>query len=1443
LKLLTITGLSLVLTIHSLFAQISRQHFNSNNTGFIENKGQIVDQNFQPNPEVLYLLNTPGFNVQLRKDGWSYDLYAPKSTEGDFIYPNPGQEGDSVLNWLHRVPLHSGFQFSILNFHRINFDLIGCNPAYEIVTSGPSADYLNYYTAGTPVGGVTFVRYFQKVIYKNIYPHVDLEFVMDEELGFKYNFVIYPGGKLEDIQLSIKGADVEVTTDGSLLLNTEISVIEEKIPKSYFLKHGMTDDVNVWFLDRENNIVGFSLSGKESPTSTLVIDPVPRRLWATYYGGEINESPGGCAIDTTGNLAIAGNTTSLTNIATAGAYQTTLLGNEDAFLARFTPDGQREWGTYYGGTDEESNFACCTDHSGKIYISGRTMSSTNISTPGSHQPIKGGWHYDCYLAKFSETGQLIWATYYGGSNTDDQGFCCTDDSLNVYLTGKTLSPNNISTPGSHQPALCGIQIDAFLAKFDSNGVRLWGTYYGGDEMDLGYACSASPNFNVFLTGDTHSQNNISTPGSHQPSYGGGPYDVFLVNFTPNGQRLWGTYYGGTLWDIYPSCATTSDGSVYLGGITNSQENISTPGSHQPVFAGAQDAFLAKFSSSGNREWGTYFGGADQDHQDFIAVDTTNNVYIAGNTNSSANIATSNAFQDSIRGSYDAFLAKFDPAGARLWGTYYGDTAYDACQSIAIGYCGHQFLYGWTESLNNISTPGSHQPVFGGGNRDNFIVKFAECTPPDTAGPINGPESICQNSDSIMYVVSSIQFATGYHWTVPSGTIILSGQNTTTIYVNFGDSATSGNISVYGFNCCENGVPDSVYIHVYPRPDPGITGNDTACSGGTSIYQTEAENSIYLWGISPGGVIQSGGTTLDTSVTVIWNSTGANWVQVNYIDTNGCEALTPAQKDVWVEQGDTIEVNITATGDTICAGTWVTFSASSMNAGTNPLFQWFINGVDTNHSDSILTYLPSRTDTLYCVVTSIETCRLNNPDTSNILITQVKPYVPVAVTITPSSNPVCEGDSVTFTSTPVNGGSNPQYQWLVNGITAGTNSPVFSFLPQNGDSVGCMLTSNETCTSNNPATSNPVLLQVNPLLPVSITISPSANPICEGLPVTFTGVALNGGSEPIFQWQVNGIPAGSYQPFYSYTPVHGDLITCTVTSSETCTSGNPATSNPVSMLVVEAPEVTFTPCFDTITATNAKPILLRGGIPLGGAYSGTGITVQPGEYGLRYSFNPSLAGPGTHQITYSYTNFANCEASATINVFNFPFSIFNCGDSLTDIRDNRKYPTIQLGSQCWLAANLNYGIQISGSQSQRDNCIPEKYCYNDIPALCALSSALYQWDELMRYEDSEEIQGLCPPGWHVPSETEWNQLFAFYQNNAFAGAPLKYTGYSGFNAFLNGAMLLNRDWYYPAFAAFFWSSTSHGPFKAWAHGLNEYNYSVSFYPALRSNAFSVRCLMD
>jgi len=537
--------------------------------------------------------------------------------------------------------------------------------------------------------------------------------------------------------------------------------------------------------------------------------------------------------------------------------------------------------------------------------------------------------------------------------------------------------------------------------------------------------------------------------------------------------------------------------------------------------------------------------------------------------------------------------------------------------------------------------------------------------------------------------------------------------------------------------------------------------------------------------------------------------------------------------VTVNPRDTASVSITPSATVICAGTQVTFTATPVNGGTSPTYQWLVNGIPAGTNNPVFTYIPANMDLVSCIMTSsLTTCLTNNPASSIQYPVSVSPLVPVIVSVSPSANPFCLGTPVTFTATPVNGGVSPAYQWLVNGIPAGTNSPILTYIPASLDLVSCILTSSlPDCITNNPDTSAAITMIGFPGLPADVTITAAPSPSCQGVSVTFTATPVNGGSNPSYQWQVNGVNVGTNNPVYTYIPATLDLVSCIMTSNLVCVTNNPVSSLQLPVSISPTPAVTFTPCFDTITTTNAKPIKLKGGIPLGGTYVGPGVSAN--------IFNPATAGPGTKTIVYTYTNSALCSASATARIFNFPFSIFNCGNNLIDIRDNNVYPTVQIGSQCWFAANLDYGIQIPETAHQRDNCISEKYK----SAVGSPQSAVYQWDEMMLYDNTPGLQCICPPGWHIPTEIDWNTLFANWTNNAFAAAPLKYSGYSGFNAFLLGARHQNVQWDYQNFATFFWSSTAYGPYKAWAHGMNDPDFSVSYYPSLRSNAFSVRCLRD
>ena len=859
-------------------------------------------------------------------------------------------------------------------------------------------------------------------------------------------------------------------------------------------------------------------------------------------------------------------------------------------------------------------------------------------------------------------------------------------------------------------------------------------------------------------------------------------------------------------------------------------------------------------SSENFLWNQYFSGLQRgpDHKIYVSAKNANIDSISVINNPSVQGTGCNFQKNALwllsgnfawRG-FPQFLQKYS-----LYMNHYGQCETDSISFSFISWPPTDSLY-WnfgdpasgSSNISHLIHP-KHKFSVAGSYNVTLIVRYEDkrfdtviqslSIKPSPTPMLGSDQTIC-SGDSVTFDAGACSGCT-YEWKdLATGLVIGTNQTFTTgIAGAYFVKVTNGN-GCSGFDT----------VQVVTTPAPQLTNNplyDTICSGettnipltsnptGATFHWTATLTSGAITGFSA-----DSGLVIDQTLV----NTGSTAGIVTYHITpkiGDCSGST-VDFPVTVIVGDSVKVLITASLNNICAGTPVTFTATPTNPGTTPVYQWKVNSLNAGNNSPTFVYSPSNGDVVQCILTSSNTvCTSNNPASSNTISMVVFPILPVSVTVSPSQNPVCAGTSVAFTATPTNGGATPSYQWKVNGINVGTNNPSFSYIPINNDIVTCILTSSETCSTGNPASSNIVTMTVNPLLPVSISIIPSSNPFCIGNSVTFTATPTNGGTTPAYQWKVNGVNVGTNAPTYTFNPLNNDSVRCVMTSNLICVSNNPASSNKIILSGTLAPVVTFTSCFDTITTLNAKPIKLKGGIPLNGTYSGPGVNSLTGM------FTPSAAGVGTKTITYTYTNAGLCSASKTRTILVQSTPAFTCGNNLTDIRDSKVYPTVQIGSQCWMAADLNFGNEIPPTIHQRDNCVSEKY-FNPASSIQHPAS-VYQWDEIMRYDDVPSQQGFCPPGWHIPTEVEWNTLFANWINNAFAGAPLKYSGYSGFNAFLSGARHETVKWDYQGFATFFWSSTSYGSYKAWAHGMNDFDPSVSLYPSLRSNAFSVRCLKD
>jgi hypothetical protein len=386
--------------------------------------------------------------------------------------------------------------------------------------------------------------------------------------------------------------------------------------------------------------------------------PAGGLLWATYYGGNDIDEIRAVVCDDSGNVYATGFTSSASGIATAGSYQSTYGGSEDAFLAKFSSAGVLIWSTYYGAGQFDAASAIVFDSTGFVYISGNTYSADSIATPGSYQSTYTGLG-DAFLAKFTRNGLLQWATYYGGSGSDWVNGMVIDNSRNICIAGNTTSSDHIATTGGYQ-ATPGGSIDAFVAKFSSNGSLTWGTYFGGSGGDIAYDITKDGSDNLLVTGYTTSATAIATPGSYQSTYAGSS-DAFLSKFNSTGSLIWSTYYGGDSTESGAGVVCDKQGNVYITGGTHSANGIATTDAYQLTYGGGvKDAFLSVFNSSGNRIWATYYGGPVDEGGEGIIFDDSANVYLTGATTSATGISAGNTYQPVYGTSDDAFLAKFGP---------------------------------------------------------------------------------------------------------------------------------------------------------------------------------------------------------------------------------------------------------------------------------------------------------------------------------------------------------------------------------------------------------------------------------------------------------------------------------------------------------------------------------------------------------------------------------------------------------------------------------------------------------------------------------------------------------------------------------------------------------------------------------------------------------------
>jgi hypothetical protein len=780
----------------------------------------------------------------------------------------------------------------------------------------------------------------------------------------------------------------------------------------------------------------------------------------------------------------------------------------------------------------------------------------------------------------------------------------------------------------------------------------WGTYYGiSSYYEYGWGNDVSPSGMVYMTGYTSGGSGLATSGTFQTSLNSS-YDAYMVKFDNAGQRLWATYYGGYSDEYDTRIDVDGSHNIYMTGYTNSSSVIASSGAHQTSYFNGTDAYLVKFDSTGNRLWGTYYGGSSYDYGRDVSADASGDVYLVGETQSSNNIA-SGGHQNSISNtSYsDGFLVKFNSSGVRQWATYYGGTYPESFFSVATDPNGDVYIGGYSYSSNNITTSGAHQTT-------SYTQSCGYCYPSAALIKFNssgtrqwgtyyggyyssshlGYDVACDRFGNVLFS-GYVNGATSNTSIATSGAYQTTAGNTDEGFVaKFNSSGTRTWGTFYG-----GSSTDYVYAVTTDQFGNVIIGGSTYSSNGIAsttgavqsnlssgpdffIAKLDSNGANRLWGTYYGGTatdeIQWSGLSVDTASYSIYASgysysgglgtTGT--YQPNHSNANSySDALLVRINDCPIP-AQPASIN---GGASVCSGSSQTYSVTAVSGATS--YTWTLpNGwTGTSTTNSITATVGTTGGNV--TVTANVSCGSSTPQTLAVTVNAN----PVATATAAGTTTFCQGGSVVINA---NTGTGLSYQWKLNGtnITGATGS---SYTATANGNHTVVVTNTSGCSDTSSQVAVTVLAAPN------ATATPATSTtFCQGGNVVINATT---GTGLTYQWQDNGT---------NITGATGNSYTATATGNYSVIITNTNSCSDTSSVVA----VTVNPLPSANISTGGSTSICAG--------SSIALTGTPGV-GLSYQWKlngsnifgataPVYSATAAGTYTLVVTNSYGCSATST-----------------------------------------------------------------------------------------------------------------------------------------------------------------------------------------------------
>ncbi|TFJ81186.1 hypothetical protein NSK_007483 [Nannochloropsis salina CCMP1776] len=390
---------------------------------------------------------------------------------------------------------------------------------------------------------------------------------------------------------------------------------------------------------------------------------------------------------------------------TVGSTTLTGAGSRNVFMIKLDSSGSPTWATSFGGESIDEGLGIAVDASGSSYTTGyfrgsMTVGSTNLMTAGGT---------DVFMIKLDSSGSPMWATSFGGDDSDLGQGIAVDASGSSYTTGyfqgsMTVGSTNLTAAGD---------TDVFMIKLDSSGSPTWATSFGGDSDSFveGQGIAVDASGSSYTTG--YFQGSMTVGSTNLTA--AGSQDVFMIKLDSSGSPTWATSFGGDDSDLGLGIAVDASGSSYTTGYFRGSMTV---GSTNLTAAGSRNVFMIKLDSSGSPTWATSFGGDSSVEGQGIAVDASGSSYTTGFFQGSMTVGSTNL---TAAGNTDVFMIKLDSSGSPTWATSFGgdSDSFVEGQGIAVDASGSSYTTGYFQGSMTVGSTN----LTAAGNRDVFMIKL------------------------------------------------------------------------------------------------------------------------------------------------------------------------------------------------------------------------------------------------------------------------------------------------------------------------------------------------------------------------------------------------------------------------------------------------------------------------------------------------------------------------------------------------------------------------------------------------------------------------------------------------------------------------------------------------------------------------------------------------